>query len=250
LRCSFILSVLTVIFFWWVTSTTEIKLSEKKLVPVAVRSSSPNEKSSGFIFKGRYPMAKVDLLALLPSRITDGGFSRRESHRRFLSLVDTTRFRLGYYFLLSSRGKSESELVNIYAENKTWGDLLFANDELEDYNMVGKVWTELNGLVSHYKRSGVKEPSFWAKFDDDAVVLWDRFVPALLTMPHKELVWCNQGSGALAQDGGFSGMFCNGPYLFSWDVARHIGSDLEQRKTSVPYDMEAPRPGYNDDYCT
>jgi len=166
------------------------------------------------------------------------------------ALVDTSKFSLSYYFLLTRKGYSAVDVEAGELENSTHKDMVWAADSIEDYNMVTKVWTELAGMNEYYRRSGVQEPTYWAKFDDDAFVLWDRFFPAMLTMPRESLVWCNQGSGAHAQAGGFSGIFCNGPYLFSFDIAKLIGNDEKQRVTSVHWSNEREKPGYNDDYVS
>lgn len=228
--------------------------SSSKTQLLGVQSLSPASSSSsprGFIYRGRYPPFRVDLLVLIPSRLRSDNLERRKALRTFMAaLVDTSQFSLAYYFLLTRKGYSALDVQKGEQENSTYSDMVWADDSIEDYNMVTKVWTELHGMNEYYRRSGVHEPTHWAKFDDDAFVLWDRFFPAMATMPRESLVWCAQGSGAYAQAGGFSGIFCNGPYLFSFDVAKHIGNDEKQKITSAHWSNEREKPGYNDDYVS
>ena len=102
------------------------------------------------------------------------------------------------------------------------------SEPIRERDMLRKVWHEMVRLGEEVNAGGPL-PSFWAKFDDDAIVLWDKFFPILSRdMPTKELVWCAQGTGAFAADGGYSGMYCNGPYLLSTDVVLKIAADEKQ----------------------
>ena len=93
-----------------------------------------------------------------------------------------------------------------------------APELIADSDMVKKVWHEMAFAAAAGEAQGW-QPQFWAKFDDDVTVLWDRFLPVLKNeMPSKGLVWCNQGTGDGVQKGGYDGMYCNGPYLLSIDV--------------------------------
>jgi hypothetical protein len=121
-------------------------------------------------------------------------------------------FRVSYYWLLTPPSDAAA-LAAVLAENATHGDLAFASPAIEDGELTNKVWEEM------VLAAALKQAPFWAKMDDDAVILWDRFLPTLYKeMPREGLVWCSQGSG-------HGGLYCTGPYLFSLDVVRRFAGD-------------------------
>jgi len=130
-------------------------------------------------------------------------------------LLDTTIFRVGYYWLMTPP-TDPALLAEVMEENATFGDIAFAVPEtvLPDGELTNKVWNEMRVGWSQ------KQAPFWAKMDDDAVILWDRFLPTLYKeMPREGLCWCSQGSGQ-------GGIYCTGPYLFSMDVVGRLAEDV------------------------
>jgi hypothetical protein len=213
------------------------------------------------VYPGRLPQCASQLHAVIPSRATHNNAIRRATIRyNMAKSLDASRYSLSYYFLLSrvplppappadapreaheAAAFAAAMTAAVEAENATHHDMFYVPldrtkaypETIYERDMVKKVWHEMVGLLEAVNASAAQASTWWAKFDDDAIVLWDRFFPALAgAMPSKELVWCAQGSGEFAQAGGYSGMYCNGPYLLSTDVVLKIAADPEQGMTDT-----------------
>ena len=195
------------------------------------------------MYKGRFPPCPSLLQVLIPSRAQPSNIPRREIIRYNLQRsFDASRFSLAYYFLVSFNG-DPGAWEGLLAENATHGDIFLAPldrtkatpELISDRDMVKKVWHEMADATAAGAARGW-QPRFWAKFDDDVTVLWDRFLPVLeKDMPREGLLWCAQGTGAYAGNGGYSGLYCNGPYLLSIDVVNKIASDARQASVEDLY---------------
>ena len=176
------------------------------------------------------------LHAVIPSRAGSDNNARRRATIRYNmgKALNPALDSLCYYFLVSHPPPQNPQAVAaLEAENATHGDIFYVPldstkayaETIYERDMVKKVWHEMAGLAAGVRAAGF-QPAYWAKFDDDVIVLWDRFFPVLRRdMPAEQLVWCAQGTGDFAQAGGYSGMYCNGPYLLSTDVVLKIAAD-------------------------
>jgi hypothetical protein len=195
------------------------------------------------LYKGRFPPCPALLQVLIPSRAQPNNIPRREIIRYNLQRsFDASRFSLAYYFLVSFNG-DPGAWEGLLAENATHGDIFLAPldrtkatpELISDSDMVKKVWHEMADATAVGAARGW-QPRYWAKFDDDVTVLWDRFLPVLdKDMPREGLLWCAQGTGAYAGKGGYSGLYCNGPYLLSIGVVNKIASDARQASVEDLY---------------
>jgi hypothetical protein len=175
-------------------------------------SALPSYGLGGGLFPGRFVPGPLDLVVCYLSRAREKNAARRAMLRQSLALLDTATYRVAYYWLLTPPTDA-AVLAALLAENATHGDLAFASATIEDGELTGKVWAEMRHAAA------LKQAPFWAKMDDDAAILWDRFLPTLYKeMPRQGLVWCSQGSGQ-------GGLYCTGPYLFSMDVVQRFASD-------------------------
>lgn len=175
-------------------------------------SALPSYKAGGGMFAGRFVAGPLDLVACYLSRAQPKNKRRREMLRRSFSLLDTAHFRVAYYWLLTPP-TDPAALAEVLEENATHGDIAWASPSVPDGELTNKVWQEMGVAFS------LKQSPFWVKMDDDAVILWDRFLPVLYKeMPREGLVWCSQGSGQ-------GGLYCTGPYLFSMDVVGRFAND-------------------------
>jgi hypothetical protein len=175
-------------------------------------SALPSFGLGGGLFAGRHVPGPLDLVVCYLSRAQPKNAARRAMLRRSLALLDVATFRVAYYWVLTPP-KEAGALAAVLAENATHGDLHFASPLIDDGELANKVWDEMRHAAA------LAQAPFWAKMDDDAVILWDRFLPALYReMPREGLVWCSQGSG-------HGGLYCTGPYLFSMDVVKRFASD-------------------------
>ena len=175
-------------------------------------SALPSFGLGGGLFPGRFVPGPLDLIVCYLSRAREKNAARRAMLRRSFALLDTSTFRVSYYWLLSPPQDADA-LEDVLKENATWGDIAFTTAALPDGELTNKVWLEMGVAAS------LQQAPFWAKMDDDAVILWDRFLPTLYSeMPREGLVWCSQGSGQ-------GGLYCTGPYLFSIDVVKRFAAD-------------------------
>jgi len=136
---------------------------------------------------GRAAGGALDVLAVLLTQATAEGAARRAAQRAgSLPLVDTARFSLGYYYVLTPpRAGDAARAAELAAENATHGDLAFAAADVADAGLSRKVHDELRAAAAR-----AAAPRFVFKGDDDSFVRWDLLLPALL------------GDGGLAAAGG------------------------------------------------
>ena len=175
-------------------------------------SALPSFGLGGGLFPGRFVPGPLDLVVCYLSRAQPKNAARRAMLRRSMALLDTATYRVAYYWVLTPPTDAAA-LALVLAENATHGDIAFAAPQIPDGELTNKVWLEMRHATA------LKQAPFWAKMDDDAVILWDRFLPTLYKeMPREGLVWCSQGSG-------HGGLYCTGPYLFSLDVVGRFADD-------------------------
>lgn len=164
----------------------------------------------------------LDLLVVSLTRPLLRNAARRVGVREALAaLLDATTYRVAFYWLMTEPTDTRV-LVEVLAENATHGDIVFAPQSTADADLSRKVWDEMR----HAARCGFGGSPFFLKLDDDAAVLWDRFLPTLYAeMPRSGLVWCSQGSAA--------GVYCVGPYLMSADVVKALAAEENRELMEV-----------------
>lgn len=171
-------------------------LKIEKLPSPPPTSSPPFKKALALegLYKGRFPLlapgvSELDLYSLYLTQSHERAKRQRAAVRRAsLSLVNTSKYNLGYYFFMTPPTDPEV-LEAVLAENATHGDLAFST-RLNDLDTSHKLYDEMRH-VSLMK--GAPRAKYVGKFDDDSMVRYDRLLPILDTVPRTGIMWARRG---------------------------------------------------------
>jgi hypothetical protein len=195
------------------------------------RAGGARRRGYGRVLAGRDAPMPVDVHVMYLSRSLDASAEKRAACRMTHAAMDLDLFRVASYFALTpppETPEGTAVRARIAAENATHGDLFFFEAWIPDREISTKVWLEF----AHHAARALATYVF--KLDDDAVVMWDRFLPELLEHPTQGVFWFRQGTGR-------QGLYANGPYLFSLDVVRMIAGNADARTGGYEDDWRAQR---------
>ena len=178
---------------------------------------------------------ELDLRVIILSRAA-AARQRAAVRLASLSTVDAAAFRVAYFFLLSrppGAGDENALVRELEEESAAFGDLLFADDGIEDMDLSQKVWLAMRDVAAR------ADAPFLLKVDDDHMVFYDRLLRELQALPRHGLLWGRRGSGAINRRDKTA--YTNSAYLMSEDVLQAVAADA--RASSCPN----PVPG--EDFC-
>lgn len=178
--------------------TTKVVSSQSPLLPPLLRyngsRSAEREVSLKGIYKGRFPVLafgeqELDLYSLYLTQSHERAKRQRNAIRRAsLSLVNTSRYNIGYYFFMTPP-TDPGVLEAVLAENATHGDLAFST-QLNDLDTSHKLYDEMRHVSL---RKDAPRAKYVGKFDDDSMVRYDHLLPILETVPRTGIMWARRG---------------------------------------------------------
>jgi hypothetical protein len=185
-----------------------------------LRPDGTRRRGYGRLLPGRSPEMPVDLTMIILSVCTELGAEKRAALRMLFPQIDTDLYRVSYYWGMSSEcfnhwldhTHNETTAQLIRQENATYGDIWYFPDEIPNNELSSKMHHEYKYHVAR------RRTTYFFKVDDDIVVIWKTFMEALYAMPRQGVAWFRQGTGR-------QGIYANGPYLVSLDVAAQVAAD-------------------------
>jgi len=105
-----------------------------------------------------------------------------------------------------------TELSWVLAENATWGDIVFSDPEVLEFDLFHKNYNEFVRLTNTPQQA-----HYILKADEDTFVRFDRLLPLLLNTQQTHLVWGNPIVLQQTRD-----FWAPSNYLWSYDVAQHV----------------------------
>lgn len=205
----------------------EIPLAETYVSPR--RNDGSLRRGYGRLLAGRDAPMPIDVMIFYLSRPTPLNKLKRDAIRLSHATIDTDTYRVGVYWAMTPPAEDVGGLATralLADENATHGDLHFFDRTYPaDNDISGKVWTE----YIHLAAAGLA--TFVFRLDDDVMVLWDVFLPEMMTKPTQGVYWYRQGSGK-------QGIYGNGPYLTSLDVVQALAIHPTMKEGGYDEDLQ------------
>ena len=185
------------------------------------RSDGTRHRGYGRLLKGRHAEMPVDVHIMMFSVCSPLGAIKRLAIRHAMALIDVETYRVAYYWIMNDEcvNSYEDWTFNqtvkdlFYAENRTYGDMHAVPRHFRNPDLLGKIQHEWK------YHAAAKQATHLFKLDDDIIVIWDVLLRELVyEKPPQGVAWFREGTGR-------QGIYANGPYLVSLDVATKVAAN-------------------------